>query len=75
MHMDFIIAQCRNGETRLRNGNTEMEGLVEICFKHQWGTIHLDGWGMDEANVVCGQLGFSNEGVVFHTGCLYNVYI
>ena len=33
-----------------------MEGTVEICLNGTWGTIVDDGWGGQEAKVVCRQL-------------------
>ena len=58
------LAQCRDGEIRLRIGQmpSRIEGRVEICFGQQWGTVYEGRWDDDDANVVCGQLGFSNSG-------------
>lgn len=36
-----------------------MEGTVEICKNGTWGSIVDDGWGYQEARVVCRQLNFS----------------
>ena len=50
------------------DGPAENEGRVEICLQREWGTICDDGWGSDEARVVCRQLGYSDqvEHVVVH---------
>lgn len=43
---------------RLVGGATEREGRVEVLFGDVWGGVCDDGWGLEEANVVCQQLGY-----------------
>ena len=47
-----------NGQVRLAGGKSEYEGRVEICSNGVWGTVYDRGWGVQEAIVVCRQLGF-----------------
>ena len=55
-------APCNDGQLRLAGGNVDNEGRVEICLNNEWGTICDDNWSTNDANVVCGALGFSSTG-------------
>ena len=55
-----------DGTLRLAGGSFEHEGNVDIYFNGEWGFICDDEWGIEEANVVCNQLGF--PGAVEATG-------
>lgn len=46
-------------QVRLRSGTTSNQGRVELFLNGTWGTICDDYWGIEEANVICRMLGYS----------------
>ena len=51
------------GDIRLEGGGNILEGRVEIFTEDSlWATVCDDGWGEEDATVVCRQLGFPTEG-------------
>ncbi|CAC5399581.1 Neurotrypsin,Scavenger receptor cysteine-rich type 1 protein M130,Deleted in malignant brain tumors 1 protein,Scavenger receptor cysteine-rich domain-containing group B protein,Soluble scavenger receptor cysteine-rich domain-containing protein SSC5D [Mytilus coruscus] len=53
---------------RLVNGKSSLEGRVEINANGSWGTICDDSFGVQEANVICGMLGYAKAGSVHYSG-------
>lgn len=51
------------GDIRLLDGSNPWEGRVEIFMSGTWGTIDDDPWTMENAQVVCRQLGYRNGSV------------
>ena len=64
-HFSFAGQACETGALRLVGGLTSSEGRIEICNSNIWGTVCDDFWDTNDANVACGQLGFSNTGILY----------
>ena len=57
-----VIIGCTEGEIRLAMGSNYTEGRVEICSQNEWGTVCDHMWGVNDATVVCRQLGLETVG-------------
>ena len=53
---------CVDGDLRLVGGDSENEGVLQVCFNKRWGTINGDGWTDEDTQVACKQLGFNTKG-------------
>lgn len=53
----FVRLFVTDGDVRLANSNNYGEGRVEVFYEGSWGTICLNGWGLEDAEVICRQLG------------------
>ena len=52
---------CNHTDVRLVNGNTTQEGQVEICLNGLWGAVCGNRWDVNDAIVVCRQLGYDGR--------------
>ena len=64
LDISIPFANCTDGELRLVGGANESEGRVEVCINNAWGTVCDSLFGVEDAGVVCQQVGgFYREGV------------
>ena len=53
-----MCVDCTDGDVRL---SMNSEGTVEVCFNRVWGLISENGWTNTDAQVICNQLGHTND--------------
>lgn len=59
--------ECTGDAVRLTDRVNEREGRLQVCMGGMWGTVcdSNNEWGPEEANIACGQLGFSDKGKTY----------
>ena len=62
-------SNCNDGALKLVGGSVPSEGRVEVCINRAWGTVcrgtgyyHSNTWNVQDARVVCRQLGYQQFG-------------
>ena len=48
------------------------QGQVQVCTEGEWTSICSENWDVNEANVVCRQLGYTIGGEVLFVGALFS---
>ena len=58
----FSDTICNESDVMLVDGSEMHNGRVEICLENKWQTICDKSWDSNDAQVVCGELGFTTYG-------------
>ena len=62
----FILG-CISGDIRLVGyGSSKNQGRVEMCYNNQYGTLCSYAWDINEAIVICNQLGFFGKFITYY---------
>lgn len=64
LNENHAVTECETGQVRLVGGVANSTGRLEVCGNGIWGRVcnRLGYWSQENAQVVCRQLGFSDQG-------------
>ncbi|XP_041377389.1 deleted in malignant brain tumors 1 protein-like [Gigantopelta aegis] len=62
----YSVLCQKDGDVRLTGGHSPWTGKLEIYHAHRWGDVCDDDFGVEEATIVCRQLGFLTNEPKFH---------
>ncbi|KAM6907563.1 scavenger receptor cysteine-rich domain-containing group B protein [Xenentodon cancila] len=65
-----VNSGLRDGTIRLANGKNACQGRVEVYYQGNWGTVCDDDWVLNNAMVVCQQIGCGSA-VSAHTNSYF----
>lgn len=54
------FSRCEDGDMRVVNGSSVLEGRLEVCINNAWGTVCDRGFGSSEARVVCRKINYTS---------------
>lgn len=66
-----LVSNCSDGDVRLVNGSSVLEGRVEVCLNDAWGTVCDTRFNEDVATVICRQLNFPFNGKKISKQCSF----
>ena len=69
------FGNCTTGDVQLVDGPSPNKGRVEVCINQAWASVCNRNFHSEEANVVCGQLGYSTIGKKHFLNCFYHLEI
>ncbi|XP_013413091.1 deleted in malignant brain tumors 1 protein-like [Lingula anatina] len=55
-----------DGDIRLKDGDTQYQGRVEIYHNGEWRRVCEEGWGLNDAKVACRQLGYEGTHTAYN---------
>lgn len=60
-HYHKIARECNETDIHLVDGQTPLDGRVEVCLDGLWGSVCGNMWDYRDATVVCRQLGYDGS--------------
>ena len=70
-----VPTNCSSGDFRLRNGSSDSEGIMEVCYQGVWTTVNWYTWEYHDARVLCRQLGYHDKCEQYNDNCCQNNFV